>query len=153
MQRSDEHRIRLSRTCTAPEFAADVLGTTPRWLRWMLDVRDSVVDRFGFATRPAGADAVDLRVGGRAGPFRFTVVDDAQVVGGNTDRHLSFTTTFAVDVDGYPADPRPVGRVRTDARGHTALGSAYLALIWPGHRLIVRPFLRAGAERTGLRLP
>lgn len=146
--REGEHTVALARSGTAREFAQDVLESAPEWLHTVLGVRDAVVGRLGFAVQPRGARVIDLRPGGTAGPFAFSRVDDDCVVGGATDRHMAFESTFYVTQN---ARGGAIGHLRTKARSRSLVGAAYLRAIWPFHKTFMGSILRSGADHSALR--
>ena len=111
-----------------------VFGTSPRWVRLLLALRDAVVKPLGLTTsksaRQAGVDKVGM----------FPVVSETpeRIVSGFDDRHLDFRAL--VDVAAVPGGTRITAT--TVVLTHNRLGRVYLAVITPFHRIIVRSMLR-----------
>ena len=143
---SDQHRVAVPDGWTARDFASQILDGSPQWLRTLLKLRDSLVGKLGFAVQP-GADVrrVTLEEGQSAGPFTFTVVDDDEVRGGNSDRHITFESAFRVEHDAG----RSYGILQTDTHSTDAIGHVYLSAIWPIHRLLMGAILRHGMSTVG----
>ena len=75
---------------------------------------------------------------GLASASTFYEVSPEAVIGGNNDKHISYTVRFVVESS--PSSTH--GGVETQARSYSTLGSAYLAAIWPFHKLVVHRLLR-----------
>jgi len=122
----------------AADAARRIFSRTPRWVGALLGLRDRLVGLVGLRrTDEARADA-DPRIG------FFPVVSEARdrVVMGFDDRHLDFRVV--VDVRELGAARRQV-TATTLVRTHNLAGRAYLALIMPFHRAIVRAMLAQAA--------
>jgi hypothetical protein len=141
----------------------DVLARTPRWTEHLLAVRNRLVRLVGLkgvgqlqdmhrpASGGAPSDARSYRVGDRVGIFVIRHLSDAEVVMGQDDRHLD----VQVSLTKHPAPPGGTASVvlSTVVHIHNTLGHAYMAVITPFHRLIVRSMLQrlAAAPRHGQR--
>jgi Protein of unknown function (DUF2867) len=117
----------------ARQAAERILGRSPRWIRALMALRDCLVTPFGLKTSSAAgthADAIGI----------FPVLSDTpnRLVAGFDDSHLD----FRVVVDVVPSDQGQRVTATTLVLTHNRLGRAYLAIILPFHRLIVRAMLR-----------
>jgi hypothetical protein len=117
----------------ARQAAERILGRSPRWIRTLMALRDCLVTPFGLKTSSAAgthADAIGI----------FPVLSDTpnRLVAGFDDSHLD----FRVVVDVVPSDQGQRVTATTLVLTHNRLGRAYLAIILPFHRLIVRAMLR-----------
>ncbi len=114
--------------------AERMLGYRPRWIATLMALRNHLVTPFGLKTpspgRQAAADSVGI----------FPVLSETpgRLVAGFDDRHLDFRVV--VDVAG--AGPHRQVTATTLVLTHNLLGRAYLAIILPFHRIIVRAMLR-----------
>ncbi len=117
----------------ARRAAERMLGRSPRWIRALMALRDCLVTPFGLKTAPAAATHADAI---ERGP----VLSDTpnRLVAGFDDSHLDFRVV--VDVAGSGDGQRVTAT--TLVLTHNRLGRAYLALILPFHRLVVRAMLR-----------
>jgi hypothetical protein len=95
----------------------------PDWAHALMRIRNGIMGRLGYKAPPIG----------RGFPV-FSETADA-VVSGLNDGHLDFRALFRVEPEG--ADSSRI-TVTTAVRTHNALGRAYLAVIKPFHKLIVR---------------
>lgn len=108
-------------------------------LRLLMGMRDAVVAGFGIKT------SRELRQGSvtdgvaRIYIFRVYEITGDEAILGEDDKHLD----FRVSVQRRPSDIV----VTTAVHCHNLLGRAYLALITPFHRLVVKSILRRAARR------
>lgn len=116
----------------ARQAAERMFGRSPRWIDMLLALRNLMVAPFGLKTSaPSGAS--DL-----IGIFPVVSQTPERLVAGFDDRHLDFRVI--VDVAGSGPGQRVTAT--TLVKTHNLLGRAYLAVILPFHRLIVRRMLR-----------
>jgi hypothetical protein len=118
----------------ARRAAERMLGRSPRWIEALMGLRNFLVAPFGLKTpHPNGkisADTIGI----------FPVLSDTpnRLVAGFNDSHLD----FRVVVDVAPSGQGQRVTATTLVLTHNLLGRAYLAIIMPFHRLVVRAMLR-----------
>jgi hypothetical protein len=146
-QLADAYAIALPSTATRDiaALARAVLANPAPWARSLMRVRDTIVKNFGVKT--SAQISSEARASGteRISFFPVQSRSERELVVGEDDRHLDFRTSVLVR-------PRADGRgdeliATTVVHCHNKLGRAYLALISPIHRLIVRSNLRRAAQR------
>jgi hypothetical protein len=125
-------------TLDARTAAERMFGHSPRWVKALLVLRDFIVTPFGLTTTK---DARHL-AGDRVGMFTVVSATPHRVVAGFDDRHLDFRAIVHV----VPAGGGQRVTATTVVRTHNLLGRAYLTIITPFHRLIVRTMLRQVAN-------
>ena len=131
----DAFRIRLEgRALDARNAAQRMMGRSPRWVETLLSLRNALVAPFGLKTSGAGEKAA----GGLIGIFPVLSETPGRLVAGFDDSHLDFRVVVDVVTAGHGQQVTATTLVRT----HNWLGRAYLAIILPFHRLIVRTMLR-----------
>jgi Protein of unknown function (DUF2867) len=134
-QFSDAHCIDIGDTSIdAREACVRMVLHPPRWVDVLLRLRNILVSPFGLKTSGEGAPAP----GGLIGLFPVISETPERLVAGFNDYHLDFR--IVVDVN-HAADRRQVTST-TLVRTHNLLGRAYLALIMPFHKLVVRSMMR-----------
>lgn len=140
---ADAFAIDLPSTATgdAERLAAHILMRQPRWVGWLLALRDALVAGFGLKTSSAlrndiATDRIDF--------FRVYDRRRHEIVLGEDDRHLDFRLSVLVEES---ALGRRLVATTVVTFNHLA-GRAYVAGIAPFHRLIVKSSLRR-AERSG----
>jgi hypothetical protein len=120
------------RDLDARVLSADFFSTPPAWAGALMDARNAIMGRLGYK-------APKIRKG-----FPVLRESPTEVVSGLDDRHLDFRALMKVE---------PVGTggsritLTTAVATHNRIGRAYLALIMPFHKLIVRSMVRQMAAR------
>jgi hypothetical protein len=106
----------------------------PRWIDTLLRLRNILVSPFGLKTSGEGSPAP----GGLIGLFPVVSETPERLVAGFNDYHLDFRLVVDVTNAGEGRQVISTTLVRT----HNFLGRAYLALIMPFHKLVVRGMMR-----------
>ena len=131
----DAHRIDLGNTeIDARQACVRMVLHPPRWIDALIRLRNVLVSPFGLKTSGEGAPAP----GGLIGLFPVVSETPERLVAGFNDYHLDFR--LVVDVNAV-AEGRQVTST-TLVRTHNLLGRAYLTLIMPFHKLVVRSMMR-----------
>jgi Protein of unknown function (DUF2867) len=134
-QFADAFRIAVEgRSLDARGAAQRMMGRSPRWIKTLLSLRNALVAPFGLKISGAGEKAA----GGAIGLFPVLSETPDRLVAGFDDSHLDFRVVVNVTPSGQGQQVTATTLVRT----HNWLGRAYLAIILPFHRLIVRTLLR-----------
>jgi hypothetical protein len=118
--------------------AQRLFGTSPRWVRTLLALRDAIVTPFGLTTSRAARKIPSDRIG------MFPVISETpqRLVAGLDDSHLDFRAL--VDVAPTPGGTRITAT--TVVLTHNLVGRVYLTIIMPFHRLVVRAMLKQAAD-------
>jgi hypothetical protein len=135
----DAYRIAIDGAALDARKAAEkMFARTPRWVEALLDLRNMIVAPFGLKTSGYGEPACRGMVG------LFPVVSETpqRLIAGFNDHHLD----FRVVVDVAPAGRGQQVTTTTLVLTHNWLGRAYLAIILPFHRLVVRAMARQVAD-------
>ena len=134
-QFSDAYSVVVDEAGLDARHAAEkMLGHSPRWIEWLLALRNVLVAPFGLKkpvpTRTSAADTIGI----------FPVMSETpdRLVAGLNDRHLDFRVVVDVAASGQGQRVTATTLVLT----HNLLGRVYLAIILPFHRLVVRALLR-----------
>jgi hypothetical protein len=109
------------------------------WFHALLGVRDLLVAGFGIKTSKQLRAAAPAEGTDRIFIFRVHAVSACEAIVGEQDKHLDFRASVLVRSDDLI--------VTTVVHCHNLLGRAYLALIAPFHRLIVKANLQRAARR------
>jgi len=131
----DAFRITVDDNALDARRAAErMLARGPRWVETLMTVRNRAVAPFGLKTpAPTGTITADT-----IGIFPVLSETPSRVVAGLDDTHLDFRVV--VDVESFSEGQQVTAT--TLVRTHNWLGRAYLAIILPFHRLVVRSLLR-----------
>ena len=134
-QFSDAYSVVVDEAGLDARHAAEkMLGHSPRWIEWLLALRNVLVAPFDLkkpvSTRTSTADTIGI----------FPVVSETpdRLVAGLNDKHLDFRVVVDVASSGHGQRVTATTLVLT----HNLLGRVYLAIILPFHRLVVRALLR-----------
>ncbi|KIU50372.1 MULTISPECIES: DUF2867 domain-containing protein [Bradyrhizobium] len=131
----DAFRIATTDAGLDARHAAEAMVTRqPRWIEWLLALRNLLVAPLGLKTSGATEGVARDMIG------IFPVVSETpqRLVAGFNDKHLDFRLVVDVAPDGPARSITATTLVLT----HNWLGRAYLAVILPFHRLIVPAMLR-----------
>ena len=133
----------------AMALARAALADPPSRFRALLAIRDAAVRPFGLKTSAAMRRHLDEIGVAHVDIFRVLEASPREAIFGEQDRHLDFKLSILIrQVDG---STRREAVVTTVVHCHNRLGRCYLALILPGHVLVVRSHLAAAARRFGAR--
>jgi Protein of unknown function (DUF2867) len=118
--------------------AEQIFSTSPRWVKVLLDLRNTIVAPFGLKTSAER----EAKAGGMVGMFPVLSETPQRLVAGFNDHHLD----FRVVVDVLPAGGGREVTATTLVLTHNWLGRAYLTVIMPFHRLIAKTLLKQVRE-------
>jgi hypothetical protein len=138
-QFADAFRITIDGpTIDARTAAERMFGHSPRWVEALLTLRNALVAPFGLKSSGA-SEKTKL---GLIGIFPVVSETPERLVAGFNDRHLDFRVLIDAASSGASQQVTTTTLVLT----HNRLGRAYLALIMPFHRMVVRTMLRQVAQ-------
>ena len=135
----DAFRIATARPDLDARHAAEAMvARQPRWIEWLLALRNFIVAPLGLKTSGAADGAARDMIG------IFPVVSETpeRLVAGFNDKHLDFRLVVDVASAGAVRSITATTLVLT----HNRFGRAYLAVILPFHRLIVPALLRKAVD-------
>ncbi|OPA90263.1 hypothetical protein BFW86_11520 [Pseudomonas fluorescens] len=139
---TDAFAIRLpAGTSSNPDLLARfILFHQPSWIGWLLKVRDTLVVCLGLKTARHLASLAD-----RVGPFKVYSTNQTEIVLGEDDMHLDFRISVLCSEEAEAQGSRQLV-FSTVVQCHNRLGRAYLFVIAPFHRLVVKASLRRAAR-------
>jgi hypothetical protein len=134
-QFADAYRVSVTEAGLNARRAAErIFSRSPRWVKVLLDLRNSIVTPLGLKTSAVR----EAKAGGMVGMFPVLSETPEQLVAGFNDHHLD----FRIVVDVAPVDGRDQQVTATTlVLTHNWLGRAYLTAILPFHRLITKSML------------
>lgn len=146
--------------CYAVEIPADarsplelylsVVSQTPRWVDFLMKVRNQVVARLGLKNMGAlsGIDPQKspqaYRIGDQAGIFKILEMHEREIILGETDKHLD--VKISVTTSDKPGCT--VVSVATVVHVHNLLGRVYMFFVAPAHRIIAPATVSRLVPRT-----
>ena len=144
---ADAFSIRLpSDASINPDVLARfIFAEQPSWIGALIQVRDAIVAGFGLKTAKHLATLSSDATGPRISIFRVFSTSETEVVLGENDKHLDFRVSILCT----PGSPPTTGNqltLSTVVYCHNRLGRAYLSIIAPFHRQVVKASLRRAAN-------
>ena len=124
-------------------LAQFIFSHQPAWIGTLMNVRDMIVASFGLKTAKKLAVLANDPRAHRVGIFRIYSTDATEIVLGEDDKHLDFRVSVRCS-DG-PENARHL-TMSTVVHCHNLLGRAYLFVIAPFHRAVVKASLRSAAH-------
>ena len=122
-----------------------VMSQQPRWIGWLTNVRDAVVECLGLKTARQLSMLPDEARGDRIAFFKVYGRSESEIILGEDDRHLDFRLSVLRSPDRSPTLGGQL-TVSTVVHCHNVLGRAYILVISPFHRLVVKASLRRAAQ-------
>lgn len=144
---ADAYAISLpERASRDPEVLARFLfSKAPPSMRMLLRARDLLVAPFGIKTADRLQALGSSRPSQRIGIFRIYDSNSSEIILGEDDKHLDFRlSVLCRSLDGSGSAAQVV--ISTVVKCHNMLGRAYIAVIAPFHRLIIRECMRRAAR-------
>ena len=129
---------------SAMETYLTVMGNTPRWMDFLMGVRNRVVRLVGLKNLgamqlpPSDKPASSYRVGERVGIFSLIHLAANEVIVCDDDKHLR----VQVSVFKHTEQGQPRVSVSTVVHNHNRLGRLYMAVVGPAHQILVPIMLK-----------
>ena len=121
-----------------------LISQQPAWIGWLTNVRDAIVACFGLKTAKHLATLSSEGKADRIGIFKVYGRSATEIVLGEDDKHLDFRLSVLRTPD-LSATLGGQVTVSTVVHCHNLLGRAYISVIAPFHRLVVKASLRRAA--------
>lgn len=127
---------------TALELYLGAVRHTPKWINFLMRLRNRVVALFGLkdlgqlSDVETAKDPASYKVGDRVGIFSIISMTDQEVVLGDTDKHLNAQVSVYKNSDsGHRVS------ITTMVHVNNLLGRVYLFFVVPVHKVIVPSML------------
>ncbi|WP_055129731.1 DUF2867 domain-containing protein [Pseudomonas mediterranea] len=142
MNLADAFAIRLPADASGnPDLLARfILSHQPSWIGWLMKIRDTIVACFGLKTAKQLATLAN-----RVGIFKVYSTNQTEIVLGEDDKHLDFRISILCVEEAEPEGSRQLV-FSTVVQCHNRLGRAYILMIAPFHRLVVKASLLRAAR-------
>jgi len=142
---ADAFAIRLPSGAShdAEVLARFIFAHQPSWVGMLMRVRDSIVACFGLKTGKQLATLAGGATAERVGIFKVYSRNATEIVLGEDDRHLDFRVSVLCS---HTPGAETQLTVSTVVHCHNLLGRAYLLVIAPFHRMVVKASLRHAAR-------
>jgi hypothetical protein len=122
-----------------------LISQQPSWIGWLTNLRDAIVARLGLKTARHLATLSSEGHADRIGIFKVYGRSENEIVLGEDDKHLDFRLSVLRTPDSSPTLGGQL-TVSTVVHCHNLLGRAYLSVIAPFHRQVVKASLRRAAR-------
>ncbi|HSW05957.1 MAG TPA: DUF2867 domain-containing protein [Aquabacterium sp.] len=126
-------------------LARFIFAHQPSWIGKLTNLRDRIVACFGLKTAEHLATLAGDAKAKRLGIFRVYGTSDTEIVVGEDDKHLDFRVSVLCAAGPAPDSGRQL-IVSTVVHCHNLLGRAYILVIAPFHRQVVKASLRRAAQ-------
>jgi len=141
---ADAYSIRLPKgASTDPALLARfILANQAGWVGRLMRLRDAIVACFGLKT----SRQLEKSSGNRIAFFRIYDTRPDEIILGEDDRHLDFRLSVMRRSEPAADGASPHLVMSTVVHCHNRLGRAYILLIAPFHRMVVKSSLRMAAR-------
>jgi len=110
-----------------------IFGTVPKWIEFLLKIRNAIVKLFGLKTEKPEDFNTNFRVGGYIGFFKIYSIEDCEIILGADDKHLNFRVSI------YNSKEEQFNiKVTTLVEYNNRFGRIYMAVVKPFHHVIVK---------------
>lgn len=140
-----EIRLPLDASRNPDELARFIFSGQPAWIGALMKVRDMIVARLGLKTGKHLATLAGGAKSQRVGIFKVYSTSDTEIVMGEDDKHLDFRVSLLCATE-RASEVNVRLTLSTVVHCHNLLGRAYLLVIAPFHRLVVKASLRRAAH-------
>ena len=128
-------------TSNNPEVLARfIFAHQPSWISWLMKMRDMIVACFGLKT---GKHLATLP--NRVGFFKVYNTTQNEIILGEDDKHLDFRISILHSAEAQPNGSHQLV-VTSVVHCHNLLGRAYIFIIAPFHRMVVKASLLRAAR-------
>jgi hypothetical protein len=142
---ADSFSAALERTDTEPEeLVVAFFNSMPSWVDRLMGLRNWLVSFLGLKVGTVDLSSIHppFSEGQQVGIFKIVRMTQDEVVLGETDKHLDFTTSLGIERG--EMDKLVISTV---VKTHNLFGRVYLFVVTPVHRLIVRVQIKRMAKQ------
>lgn len=125
-------------------LARFIFSSQPSWIGKLTRVRDLIVACVGLKTAKHLATLASDTKADRVGIFKVYSTSETEIIVGEDDMHLDFRVSVLCSDGQAPGSSRQL-TLSTVVHCHNLLGRAYLFIIAPFHRMVVKASLRRAA--------
>ena len=118
-----------------------IFSTTPKWVDYLLRLRNKIVSVFGLKTEEKKQTHANFSIGDKVGIFKMYAIQKNEIVAGEDDKHLNFRVSIYREVD-----LKTTVTVSTLVYYNNIFGKIYFAIVAPFHKLIVKSLLKNSAN-------
>lgn len=120
-----------------------IFGTTPKWVEFLMKLRNRVVKVFGLKTNKPEDFNTDFKVGGYIGFFKIFHIQSNEIMLGANDKHLNFRVSV------YNSNETLFNiKATTLVEYNNRFGKIYMTIIKPFHHIIVKAMVKQAYKLT-----
>ena len=133
---------------TAFDVYLEIAKQTPRWVSFLMEMRNRIVSLLGLKhlgrlqDATFEADVNSIKEGERIGIFTLVSNEEHEIVLEDSDKHLDVRVSFLLDVKG----DNVTVHATTVVHVHNLFGKAYMLVVAPIHKVIVPSSLKTLAQ-------
>jgi hypothetical protein len=119
-----------------------VFGTAPKWIEFLLKLRNSIVKVFGLKTEQPADFHTNFKVGGYIGFFKIYSIEEKEIILGADDKHLNFRVSL------YNSHESEFNiKVTTLVEYNNSFGRWYMTIVKPFPHLVVKVMVKQAYKR------
>jgi len=126
-------------------LARFIFSHQPSWIGWLTNLRDIIVAGFGLKTAKNLASLATDAKASRLGIFKVYSKNRTEIVFGEDDNHLDFRLSVLCFSEATRESNRQLV-LSTVVHCHNRLGRAYIFVVAPFHRMVVKASLLRAAR-------
>ena len=107
---------------------------SPKWVEYLLRLRNKIVKLFGLITVDTISKEYDFTVGKKVGMFTLYHIQESEIITGEKDSHLDFCLSFLKE------DKKLT--ITTLVSYNNFFGKLYFFFVKPFHKLIVKSMMK-----------
>ena len=124
------------------EISNLVFGKAPKWIEFLLKLRNSIVKVFGLKTERPDDFQTNFKVGGYIGFFKIYSIEENEIILGADDKHLNFRVSI------YNSNESEFNiKVTTPVEYNNSFGRWYMTIVKPFHHVVVKVMVKQAYKR------
>ncbi len=122
----------------------NIFAHSPNWVNGLLRLRNNIVGLFGLDTYKNSSEIStnNLKVGSKTGIFKIYAISDNEIIAGEDDKHLDFRVSVVKQ------NKKVI--ISTLVHYNNNFGRAYMTLIMPFHKMVVKAMLKNALKNNRL---
>lgn len=141
----DAYKIKLTdANMPIEEIYLNIFAYTPKWVNYLMMLRNNIVGIFGLDTGVGVGEITtkNIKVGTKAGVFRIFAITDNEIIAGEDDKHLNFRVSILKQNNEVI--------ISTLVHYNNSFGKAYMSIIMPFHKMVVKAMLKNALKNKRL---
>lgn len=124
------------------EVSKLVFGTFPKWVAFLMNIRNAIVKLFGLKTTVPEDFNSNFKVGGYIGFFKIYSIEKNEIMLGADDKHLNFRVSV------YNSEETNFNiKITTLVQYNNRFGKIYMAIVKPFHHIAVKMMVKQAYKK------